>query len=201
MGQPIRRVQAVWEGLSGAPYLTTWYFAFVVGQQNATQTAVKAFLTTITNYVAGSLNVTLQPDQAIIDAGTGDLVSVESATADSPRGAAGTGEVLPPANQGVLRLRTDGVVNNHRVRGRIFLPSPPENLSTGVPMSLYIDPINTAAATLKTATSSSGPWGIWSRPVDADHATDRSPVREGTFHLITTGTVWNKWGIQRGRRD
>jgi len=119
-------------------------------------------------------------------------------------GGSGTGAVsdisLPYAAQGLLRLFTNQVVNGHQVRGRIFIPGlTRNNLGEGVLNSAAITALNTAGAAL-IADSASG-FMIWAREVTAENATENSPERPGSAHLVTSASTASQFAVLRRRRD
>jgi hypothetical protein len=102
-----------------------------------------------------------------------------------------------------MKLSTAGIVNGRRVRGRFFVPAPTELSSDGTPSATFKDAINTAGSTLVVDTVSTGQWVVFSRPLEADQIPQGSDLepREGSIHVVQTATAWNKFGIQRRRRD
>lgn len=200
----VRRMRAVWTGLPGSPYLSTWHFRATTGNPAVMVTAVRKFLTSLAAQCRTGISVTLEADQLIFNAEKGDVVGVESA----PPGAAilGTagGNALPFASQGVIKLATGGIVNNRRVRGRFYVPCPSDLAnSAGIPLSGYTSVLQGAADVLITDTSAAGKWAVWSRPFEPDPEVlkPQPAARDGSLHDIQAATTFSKWGVQRRRRD
>jgi len=119
-------------------------------------------------------------------------------------GGSGTGAVadlsLPFAVQALIRLFTGSVVNGHQVRGRIFVPGiTRNNLAEGVLNSAAITAFDTAADNLFGDADSI--LRIWARPVDAEHATENSPERPGTSHVVNSTSTASQFAVLRRRRD
>ena len=199
----VRRVRATWTGLAGTPYLSTWWFESETGQVGEIVTAVRKFLTSCRPAFSNGLTVNLEADQGIFNADTGDLIGVESASPGAAITGTASGEVLPLQCQTVLKLATGGIVNNRRVRGRFFIPAPTELISDGTPLATLKGAVNAAAATLIVDSVATGAWVVYSRPIKAEDIKPGSDVvpRAGSIHNVQAATAWNKFGIQRRRRD
>ena len=199
----VRRIRATWTGIAGTPYLSTWHFENVVGKASEIVTATRKFLTTVAAQATNAISVTLEADQAIFDAATGDLIGMESTSPGAAINGGLAGDMLPPANQGVLRLATGGIVNNRRVRGRFYIPGMCEANSTGVPAAGLTTVFNTAGSTLIVDSVATGAWVVYSRPLKAEDIPAGSSLspRAGSIHDVQAATGWNKWGVQRRRRD
>lgn len=198
---PIRRVQGVWSGLAGVPYLSTWYFReveSVTGPQLTT--IVAAFLTGIREIYSSALTCTLSTEILRIDEVSGDAIGT---LVGSPSAVAGNN--LNPiewtAKQGNLNLRTDDYVDGRRVRGRLFLPGVCGGSGEQTPTATYTTAGRDAALALVSASSALGPWVVWSRPREADPtATPPVVARPGSAHTILGGTVGSQWAVLRSRR-
>jgi hypothetical protein len=199
----VRRVRGVWTGIAGSPYLSTWYFENEIGKSDQIVTALRKFLTTLRPCFYLGLSVNLEASHDILTAEDGKLLGSESSTPGAAITGTGSGELLPPQCQGVMKLSTAGIVNGRRVRGRFFVPAPTELSSDGTPSATFKDAINTAGSTLVVDTVSTGQWVVFSRPLEADQIPQGSDLepREGSIHVVQTATAWNKFGIQRRRRD
>lgn len=169
----------------------TFYFTDVSG---TTPVQTLAPVQTFISAIAAQTIITTRffPEGQIdtLDEATGDLLSSDSVTTVATLGAISDAESLPLATQGVLRLDTNDVLAGKRLRGRLYLPQPRRNV-TGTnqqPSGNYRDAINAAAANLITATTSIGPWVVWSK-------------KNGQTRAVELATVWPKWGVLRSRRD
>lgn len=198
MAKDIRQVRVVWSGLPGTPYLSLFHFEYITAKADAAMVAVSAFLQSCQGSIALGLLGHIEPDQNVIDAASGQIEAIETSTAGLDRTGTNATEPLPPATQGVVRLSTDNVLNGRRVRGRLFVPSPCEGSSNGAPVAAYLTAVGGASNTLLTASGSHGLWVVFSRPRAATHPLGARP---GTWSEIRSASVWNKWGVQRRRRD
>lgn len=200
----VRRVRAIWTGVAGTPYISTWWFENSVGAVGTIQAAVRTFLTGLAPHITAGIQAAIEADQSIFNPATGDLIGVESQSGGAAIIGGGATPALPPADQYVLKLATGGIVNNRRVRGRFYVPGPlVSSSSAGVPTAAATTVLNTGAAALIVATASAGKWCVYSRPVKADDIPAGSDVepRDGTIHTVQAATAWNKFGVQRRRRD
>lgn len=183
----IRRVRVTYSGLStvGGGLST---FMFDTGTGTATQcvTAVAAFMGAVDNQMSNTVVWQTESDVATLDTQSGQLESITSTTPQTGQGAL-AGEILPPATQGLLRLRTDVIVGGRLLRGRLFLPGMTEtNNDGGGPLAALRTAIDAAAATLIADANSN--WQVWGKT-------------SGSQGAITSATLWTKWGILRSRRD
>jgi hypothetical protein len=143
-------------------------------------------MTSIRNDLSSTLGWVLEPDIDTLDASSGVLTNVETAGVTANTGNNGF-EILPPATQGRVNLRTGVVVANRQLMGRLYLPGFTEGVSTnGGPVAGTQTLVNAAAATL--AADANAQWVVWSRT-------------HGVFSAVTAPTMWNKWGVLRSRRD
>jgi hypothetical protein len=128
-------------------------------------------------------------DVALIDEGTGSLIGNLSGTGGSGVGTV-SGDPMPWANQGLLRLLTDTYVSGRRLRGRFFVPAQVEANSTlGVPIGAYVTGLNAIAQTLiDDSNTASSEWCVWSR-------------KNGVAAPITAPDTWGQWAVLRSRRD
>lgn len=198
VAKDLRQIRVVWSGLPGTPYLSQFHFEYIPAKEDAAMVAVSAFLQSCQTSIALGLLGHIEPDQNIIDAASGQIEAIETSTAGLDRTGSNATETLPPATQGVVRLSTDNVLNGRRVRGRLFIPSPCEGSSNGAPVAAYLNAVGGAASTLLTSSGAFGLWAVFSRP---RAATATAGARAGTWSEIRSTSVWNKWGVQRRRRD
>lgn len=197
----LRRIRATWSGVPGTPYLSTWYFDATGSSAAGTVTAVRTFLTSLAPQIVTGLSATVDSEQFILDDQSGEITDVEVAVGGAAIAGSNGGEPLPYQTQGVLKLVTGGIVAGRRVRGRFYVPGPSEAVSNPTPLGTYNTVLQNACNALITATSASGPWSVWSRPVRATEADPDVEERDGSTHHIVSGSPWSKWGIQRRRRD
>jgi hypothetical protein len=207
MAKDLRQIQVDWTGIPGSPYVTLFNLEYVAGAANAALAGVSAFLNTAKFGWTVGLTAVCRADQKILDARNGQIEDVEVSSAPTGYNGTDAGERLPPANQGLLRLKTNTFAHGRRIQGRLFLPGPTEASSTSVPASGYMTGMANAASALITASPSFGVWSVYSRPLYAPKAegappgTPRTVLREGTWGEIISASMWNQWAIQRKRRD
>ena len=183
----VNRVQVIWTGTiveGGA--LSTFYFADGVGTPAQQVAAVGAFLDSTEAMRGTGLSWVTNPDVATLNVGTGALENVTTTTQDSGVGT-NANEILPPATQGLLRALTSVIAGGRLLRGRIFLPGPGENHTTGLgPSSTYRSSYDAAAATLLG--SGTVDWSMWSRT-------------HGVLASVVSANTWTKFAVLRSRRD
>ena len=181
------KVQAQWTGGIGGPYLTTTYFSVAGGATAANaNAALGAFFTAIKSLISNTITVATLSQVEEIDATDGHPVASNAVTPVTNTGTA-SGDVLPPATQGLVQVHTGQYVNNREIRGRIFLGGMMEANSTlGVPTSGTITTVNTALATLVADANSE--WIVWSR-------------RNGISKDVSSAVMWSTWAQLRSRRQ
>lgn len=185
------RVRTTFTGLGGSPYLmTNWFWDSTSSQANAAAAVTKA-----TNFVAAGAarisNLVTWATQSNVDEFdlSGELTSFWTVSQAGMNGAGTqTGEPLPTANNGLLRLETGVVLGGKRFRGRLFLPAPTEtnNGISGAPDSAYRTSWNTALTSLLAAGAPTA--CVWSR-------------RYAAQATIVSGATQSYWAILRSRRD
>lgn len=185
---PINRVQVIWTGtpvVGGG--LSTFYFNSAVGTAAQQVSAVQTFLAATEDRRSTTLSWATAADVATLDIATGALTGITTTTPATGVGTA-AGDIMPPSNQGLLRLLSSQIAGGRLIRGRLFLPGSIEgdNVSTGLPSNTYTADYNVAAAALIADANSE--WRIW------------SPTH-GVAPDVVTAVCWNKWAILRSRRD
>ena len=181
----IYRVRTEFTGVQGVPYLSTMYFGFLAGTAQQAATAAGNFWSTVDGSLSTNLDWEVAPDVAHIDETTGEIVTLTNVTGASGTGATAA-DMLPPANQALVRWRTGVYIGGREVRGRTFIPGVPESMSTdGLPTSAFQTAIGTAAGTLLADANSE--LLVWSRT-------------HGVVHACIGGDVWNQFAVLRSRR-
>jgi hypothetical protein len=193
------RVQTVWTGVAGSPYYTNLYAIGPLTTNNGNDLAAAWFtaLTSLTASLRAGLTATIDPELLEFDETTGNVTSAGN-TVQAPVAFTGTGDPLPPSNQGLVRWTTNGLVHNRRVRGRTFFPGALEGHSgsSGAPSASYISTLDAAMDALLVTMS--GRMRIWSQPFEG---TPTNPVRPGSAHAVQSASVAPYWAILRSRRD
>lgn len=192
------RVLTVFTGYLGTPYYNTFYFNGAIAA--ATQGLVDdvgAFWSSALNYSTVGLFFTVQPEVYEIDPATGETVAATTLASVTDNGN-DNGSTLPPATQGLIRLITGDYVDGRAVKGKVYIPALCNTAGGNAPNSTFKLAENGYAQQLVSDTAGTTPWGVWSKP---RVATDDLPARAGSFHPITTSSVWEKYAVLRSRRD
>ena len=193
------RVETTISGTTGAPYLSVMHFEVETeppGVQDAVD-AVGAFWTALSAYLANDLSWTVSGDVVEFNSDDGVATAFHSVTP-----ASGTfseaGEKIPFVAQVLVRWGTAGVVNGRQVRGRTFLPGLTQGgIDEGRVLASTQTAIASAAAAL--VADADAELGVWSRPLWNEAHTEI--VREGSFHAVTSASVWDQFASLTGRRD
>lgn len=201
----ILRVQARWNGFSGAPGYSAFHFRdFGTGagdgtdgdtaQAQAAADKLTAFFTTIAERLPEGLTVQPEAEVELLEDSTGQLENVLGITPLPPVTGVGTGNYSGPVGA-VINWRTSLVKNGRRIRGRTFLVPLVSSCFTGDGglSSITIDDIQNAANTL-SATDSTPDLGVYSRP-SASGATD------GKWAVVSNSSVPTLAAVLRSRRD
>lgn len=184
------RVTTVFVGAVGAPYYNQLYFgSATTADAQAAATAARQFWGNASNAMSTLISGTINPEVELVDPSTGQVTDVLNTVTTGISGSA-TGEPLPPANQGLIRLLTGTFVNGRRLRGRVFVPGPTETqASSGVPGSSYLDFCQDAIDALLTSGADAGGAQIY------------SPTHRVAAN-ITSGNTWaGGYAVLRSRRD
>jgi hypothetical protein len=196
----LMRVTTTITGAQGSPWLSTLHFDTSGGgtaQQAAN--AVATFWGAVDNFMDSSTSWVTNPTVVAFDEANGENSAFFTVTTAGAVGAVADIS-LPYATQALIRLFSDDVVNSHQVRGRIFVPGiTRNNLGEGVANAALITGLNAAIAALIADTNCV--LSIWSREVTAEHATENSPVRAGTKHVVTAGSTSTQFAVLTSRRD
>jgi hypothetical protein len=147
---------------------------------------MRDFWTTLQPRMFTAVGWTVQGIVQVIEALTGNLINERSVISRTATGTA-VGDPLPPANQGLVNLRSTLFVNGRRVRGHWNIPGTMEADSTnGIPTLTYTNALQTASNTL---TAFADPFlVVYSR-------------RNGTTGGALSASVPAKWAVLRSRRD
>jgi hypothetical protein len=193
------RVRPTFTGGSGGNQVATFHFDMGLAptQANADTvwTAVRTFWNTVRASMLSTYNINMPGEVVEIDTDTGEIEGLFPHAAETLVGSV-VGEGCPWATQGLVSLRTNGIVNSRRVRGRLFLPGVPESEnSNGIPAGSYSANIGPAATTL---VASAAEWVVYHRPVPPAPG---APAVGGLSFPVTSATVGTKWAVLRSRRD
>jgi len=180
------RVRTVFSGPQGAPWVNTLYFDAAAGTAQQAATAVRAFWAVLMDPIKSNVTAQVELEVATLNSTTGATEAVSPVTATVLTGLA-TGEPLPLATQGLIRLRTGVFFAGKEIRGRCFVPGITENFSsTGRPDSALTAYMNTASTGLLAATGTE--LVVWSRTT-------------GQYAPVVTMSPWSEFAVLRSRRD
>lgn len=180
------RVNIVSTGVAGSPYYTTMHFLASAGTASQAATDMAGFWAVVDGYMDSSLTWDLDTEVEVIDSATGNITSVESVSPASGTGGA-TGDLLPPATQGLVRWRTGFFVGGREIRGKTFLPAMSEiNSAEGQPATAMITGVENAATAL--VGSPVAQLVIYSR-------------KNNAYAPVTSSSMWAQWAVLRSRRD
>jgi len=182
----VYRVRTGITGSQGGQLLSTQYFNVIGGLTAANAVAdLRTFWDSIKAQVANDLTFQIEAEVAEVDIATGEVTGIVPVTS-SPVTGTETNDPEAWATQGLVRLRTGTYVGGREVRGRIFIPGPTWNQSSGgQPTSAYRTAIDSAMATLLG--SSVSELMVYSR-------------KHRDVVPVLSGTTWNQWAVLRSRR-
>ena len=131
--------------------------------------------------------MTYATDPSVADlALSGEQTGAFSTTPQTAVGQA-SGDPLPYATQGLMRLFTPSFINGRQIRGRAFIPGAVEAASTGaVPIAGYLTAVNSAGGALLGGAAPQ--LAVWSRTHAAASA-------------VASVSTWSQWAVLRSRRD
>lgn len=189
---PMYRVRTELSAPQGGPYLSTMFFNEATGTAQQAATAVITWWQAVDNLMANDYTWTVLPEVAVIQETSGLLTSIESVTGNTGVGIDGS-DVLPPANQILVRWLSASVVNGRLLRGRTFVPGLTEAANTERKVSAaWITALDTAnAALLATANADLVVWHRPSTPGGSD----------GELASVSAASVWTDFAVLRSRRD
>lgn len=190
------RCRALWNGFSGAPGYTNWYYDYSAGTPADATQALRTmydFFNVLKASLPTDVIVSFPLDLAIMDSSSGQQTSQVTAGA-MPGEITGTGAGSYSAPSGaVIRWTTGAYKNGRQVRGRTFLVPLVASAydGDGTLGSGTVTTLQTAA----TGSVSTGglPRVVFSRPAAGGGS--------GSFAVITGGFAVDKACVLRSRRD
>lgn len=169
---------------SGTGLGTHWFKASGGTAQQAVTAVGNFWFAALANASSACTSYT-EDEVAIINSTSGKMVGLTT-TVGVASGGGGAGDVLPQANNGLLRLFTGAFSNGRQIRGRLFIPGQIEGTSNGQPSGASIANWTGAAAALIADANTL--WGVYSR-------------KQNDIFDVTGVTGWNRYAILRSRRD
>jgi len=206
----IMRVRAASQGWTGGPGLNTVYFVAgddggapaLADAQLAADRVRTAFFDARTAF-PGSWSVLVSPSVDVLNTENGDLVNSLSVTPPAVVVGDNVGGFGPTVTMVLCTLNTSTFSDGSRLKGRHFLG----------PVCLMVDSNGTPNAGLiseiqqyGTALNNAGPGGVpkvvvWRRPREAKAGPPAVTARDGSFGIVTSYTVADKYSVLRSRRD
>lgn len=160
--------------------------------------AVHAFWDALKTYISHTISFQVQSPVKIVDAATGDLVDIVTATGVAAVVGSDTDNGYVGSAQGLLRLHTSSIVGNRVAQGHLNVPG------ITIPWMDTGGTLKTAAQTAITASGTAHLQGIadhelavWSRPRKALGVI----VTDGILSPVTSLSTWNQFSVLRSRRD
>lgn len=195
------KIKTRWSGFTGSPGWTNFYFdtgtQTTHGQTEMDSAAARTvnFWSSIKSLLPPTVTLTVQSDVEIIDPNTGQLTNVGAVAAQPAQTGSATAAPYSAATGAVMTLRTAGVRNGRRVRGRTFIvPTASSIFATdGTLGDANITTIQSAATTLIGAAASIR-LGVYARPTTKGGT-------DGQWYPITSATVPDLAAVLRSRRD
>ena len=140
-----------------------------------------------------STTATIDAEVLEVESTTGHTTGIEPVTVAAVPGTAAS-DPLPQATQMLIRLRTGIFVvsegerpKSHEIRGRIYVPSMVEVLSTdGLPTSATVSSVNSVLST-------------WLSDANSVPVVYSRVHRE--YPSVSSATMWTKFAVLRSRRD
>lgn len=195
------RVRTIFSGVSGSPWYSNLFFDADGGAPEALAASnlTLAFWDALQSIIKENISVAVQPDVTEIDPTLGEIVGVENVP-QSPFLALGAQDMLPPATQGLVTLRTGVYRTGRPVIGKIFIPGLIEQVSAnGVLAPATVTTVQNAADALVAGVPGSAELVVWSRP----KLTSVVPpaLLPGAAIPVVSATAASNFAVLRSRRD
>lgn len=187
----LREIIVDWQ-VAGTPGgLNVLYFRDTEATLEYQREMLGELLAGVSGLFVGATRATVRTNGRVVDEVTGVATGFWSEpTVRTQLGQASVAYQVPNAAQALLRFNTDDVVNGRRVKGRINIPG----CSTGIinyQGEIQPDPQGWANDAIAEFCDALTDFGIWHRPVNG---------AGGSFHVATSGSIWNEMAVQRRRR-
>lgn len=175
----------------GTKYNNLYFQATSGADALACKEQVVDFWTSLEPYMHTGLDWALDPLVPAINEATGEVVDIYNVGAAASSGES-VSEPLPLSSQIMVRLGTNGIVNNRRVAGRIYIPG----VTVTANDAGHVDPATVSAIAAIAAAAFDGgvneALAVWSRPATG---------RAGSLHTVAALSVWSEFAVLRSRRD
>lgn len=185
----VQEVTLRWTAAGGAGGVTVLH-AWDSATASDIVTSLGAFITAVRPALATSTSVAIDPVARTKNTVTGTLEGLTTLTVPAPVVGTGGATAVPNLAQGLIRLRTEQVVNGRFLQGRIFVPG------MGSSTQNAQGEVNTAGTNALAAAGAalvdSLQWVIWHRPVGGSG---------GSYSFMSSASAWNEYASQRRRRS
>src|SRR5664279_4900655 len=121
MATSLIRFRTVLTGIEGSPYLSTHYFDPEAGEPQDMADQLADFWNAVDDTFSSSQDWAIEAEWANIDTTTGQATNFGTITPDSGTGTA-SDEILPPANQVLIKWSTGVVIAGRRLVGHTYIP-------------------------------------------------------------------------------
>jgi len=176
----------VLDGVTGSPYLSTHYFDFDTGTPADAFAKLSTFWNAVDDTFSTSQTWKIQDEYATIDTATGAATGFGTESGDDGVGTA-SDEILPPANQVLIKWATGVVINGRRLNGHTYIPGLTQVANdNGNVLGSTAGVILAAAADL--GSEGTAVLEIWSRA-------------GGVGESVIGAAVSGKFAVLRSRRD
>jgi hypothetical protein len=115
------RVRTVFTGVAGTPWYSNIYFDADAAVGPDYIPFVADFWNAMDPYIMAVVQWAVEPEVAIVDDNTGEIVDVGTGAGVTGAGAA-TGEALPWACQGLINWHTGEYIGGRQLRGKTYVP-------------------------------------------------------------------------------
>lgn len=192
------RVRTIFTGVAGTPWYSNMYFSGVNELRAAEAVAaVGQFWAAFAPDIYGAVSAQVQTDVPVIDPADGSVSAFLEVTGAPSIDFTGSGDPLPYANQLLINVNTNVVVNSRRVRGKIYIPGCQEEDSA---LGLPVLALRNAADARGEGLVEDG-LVVWSRPIEPSDVPGAPAPRAGQECPAIGVTVPDKWAVIRSRRD
>lgn len=183
----VRRIEVVWQGLTGLPGLSVFHSLDSVSGALA---AIRAFFLATQSLYPSGLTLSFPNSGDVFDSATGTLTGgwSDTAVANVP----GSGAGAYAAGVGMfVKWNTGAIVGGRRLKGRTFLcPLGNDRYDAG---GTIVDGSVTTVQTAANTLVATGTMNVWHRPTSPGGS-------DGALHVVTSATPLDKVTALRSRR-
>lgn len=185
------RVRTLGTGVAGTPWYINQYFDGDLTGASAAVSAVHGFFTVLRPSIYENVTFQVQPDVVEVDPSTGKAIDAASVSSTAVV-CQNTSNMVPAANNMLLRLGTAGFTRGRRIEGKLYIPGL-------VVANLQADGTLTAAAVTTFAADATSAF-LPASPGSQPALVVWSRVGKNT-HAVTAITTWSEMAILKSRRN